>query len=108
MTSNSLDGPSLHDFVSSQPPVIDNPPVIKNFIGKIIRIIIIIYNKLIGICVRLNQLHSGKVVDHYFDRKRSHESGIISSVPHEIAYAHEDADMHIINPNLSLLIRTTE
>jgi len=77
-----LDGPSLHDFVSSQPPVIDNPPVIQNFIGKII---IIIHNKLIGICVRLNQLHSGKVVDRYFDRKQSHESGIISSVPHEIA-----------------------
>jgi hypothetical protein len=35
VTSNSLDGPSLHDFVSSQPPVIDNPPVRETLSEKL-------------------------------------------------------------------------
>ena len=70
LSSNSLDGQSLHNFVSSRPPVIDNPPV-----GRVV--------EQLSQSMRAPKpaLMLRERVDHVSDRKRSHESSVISSVP---------------------------
>jgi hypothetical protein len=49
LSSNSLDGQSLHNFISSRPPVIDDPPVE-------------LYNKFLRACVHLSQLYCCAIV----------------------------------------------